>query len=413
MTHATALGYDVAAVRKDFPILDQELNGNPLVYFDNAATTQKPNVVIEAITEYYRGYNANIHRGLHTLAERATTEFELTRTAAQRFLNAPEREEIIFTGGTTEGINLVAATYGRMAVSAGDEIVVSAMEHHSNIVPWQMLCQEKKAVLKVIPMSDAGVLDLEAAAQLIGPKTRIVSVVYASNSLGTVNPVREIIRMAHAQGAKVLVDAAQAAGHFPIDVQELDVDFLVLSSHKLFGPTGMGVLFGKRALLDAMPPYQGGGEMIKDVSFEKTTYNELPYKFEAGTPNIADVVAFRKAIEYVEALDRPAMAAYEQELLAHATQAVLAAVPEVRLIGQAPEKISVLSFIVPGAHHQDIGILLDNYGIAVRTGHHCTQPVMDRLGIPGTVRASFSIYNTAAEVDYFAQKLRRVVDMVR
>ncbi len=411
MTTATA--FDVAAIRADFPILAQQLNGNPLVYFDNAATTQKPASVIETIDEYYRSYNANIHRGLHALAERATHEFELTRTAAQRFLNAETREQIIFTGGTTEGINLVAATYGRMAVGEGDEIVVSAMEHHSNIVPWQMLCQEKKARLKVIPMSDHGVLDLDAAAQTIGPRTKVVAVVYASNSLGTVNPVKALIELAHAQGAVVLVDAAQAAGHFPLDVQALGADFLVLSSHKLFGPTGIGLLYGRRALLEAMPPYQGGGEMIRDVSFEHTTYNELPYKFEAGTPNIADVVAFRKAIEYVEALDRPAAHAHEQALLAHATEALQAAVPQARVIGQAADKISVLSFVVPGAHHQDMGILLDNYGIAVRTGHHCTQPIMDRLGIPGTVRASFSIYNTVEEIDYFAQKLQRVVKMVQ
>jgi cysteine desulfurase/selenocysteine lyase len=412
MNHVST-GFDVAAVRQDFPILDQMLNGNPLVYFDNAATTQKPNSVIDAITEYYRGYNANIHRGLHALAEKATAEYELTRTTVARFLNAESSDQIIFTGGTTDGINLVAATYGRMAVQAGDEIVVSAMEHHSNIVPWQMLCQEKKATLRVIPMSDAGELDVEAAAAIITERTKLVALVYASNSLGTVNPIQEIIRLAHQAGAAVLIDAAQAVGHFPLDVQALDVDFLVLSSHKLFGPTGMGVLYGKRVHLEAMPPYQGGGEMIKDVTFEKTTYNELPYKFEAGTPNIADVVAFRKAVEYVECMDRPAVAAYEQELLAHATQALLKAVPEAKVIGTAAEKISVLSFVVPGAHHQDMGILLDNYGIAVRTGHHCTQPVMDRLGISGTVRASFSFYNTHEEVDYFAEKLRKVVSMVK
>ena len=405
--------FDVVTIRQDFPILAQELNGYPLVYFDNAATTQKPAVVIDAITDYYRNYNANIHRGLHALAERATKEFEETRTAVARFLNAESREQIIFTSGTTDGINRVAATYGRMAVREGDEVVVSAMEHHSNIVPWQMLCQERKAVLKVIPMNDEGVLDMEAARSLITEKTKIVAIVYASNSLGTVNPIQKLATLAHAVGAVILIDAAQAAGHFPLDVQALGADFLVLSSHKLFGPTGMGVLYGKRALLEAMPPYQGGGEMIRDVTFEKTTYNDIPYKFEAGTPNIADVVAFRKAIEYVEALDRPAVATYEQRMLAHATEALLEAVPEARVIGQAADKISVLSFVVPGAHHQDIGTLLDNYGIAVRTGHHCTQPVMDRLGIPGTVRASFSIYNTLEEIDHFAQKLRRVVDMVK
>jgi len=410
---ATLIGFDVEAVRADFPILHQTLNGNPLVYLDNAATTQKPQVVIDSLVEYYTQYNANIHRGLHTLAERATAEYELTRTTVRDFIGAAEAEEIVFTTGTTGGINLIASTYGRANVQAGDEIVISAMEHHSNIVPWQMLCQEKGALLRVIPMTDAGELDMEAAAHLITPRTKVVAVVWASNSLGTVNPVQELIQLAHNQGAVLVLDAAQAIGHFKVDVQALNVDFLVFSSHKLFGPTGIGILYGKRALLEAMPPYQGGGEMIKDVTFERTTYNELPYKFEAGTPNIADVVAFRKAVEYVQNLDRPAAEAHEQALLAYATAALQAAVPDVQLIGTATDKIAVLSFVVPGAHPQDLGILLDNYGIAVRTGHHCTQPVMDRLGIVGTVRASFSFYSTLQEAEYLAQKLARVVKMVR
>ena len=345
----TTLAFDVAALRADFPILGQTLNGNPLVYLDNAATTQKPQVVIDALVEYYTQYNANIHRGLHTLAERATAAYEHTRGLAQGFINADEREEIVFTTGTTGGINLVAATYGRMVVNAGDEVVISAMEHHSNIVPWQMLCEQKGATLRVIPMSDEGVLDIAAAERMIGPKTKIVSVVWASNSLGTVNPVKQLAAMAHAAGAVLVVDAAQAIGHFEVDVQALDADFLAFSSHKLFGPTGIGVLYGKRALLEAMPPYQGGGEMIKDVTFERTTYNDLPYKFEAGTPNIADVIAFGRALEYVQGLDRQAIEAHEATLLARATAAVQAAVPDVRIVGQATDKISVLSFVVPGA----------------------------------------------------------------
>jgi cysteine desulfurase / selenocysteine lyase len=405
--------FDLATLRAQFPILSQELNGNPLVYFDNAATTQKPTVVINAISDYYNSYNANIHRGLHSLAERATAEYENTRTAVADFINSPTREQIIFTGGTTNGINLVAATYGRMAVSEGDEILVSAMEHHSNIVPWQMLCQERGATLKVLPMSDAGVLDLASLPSLLSSRTKIVAIVYASNSLGTVNQVSEIITQAHKVGAVVLVDAAQAIGHFECDVQALDVDFFVFSAHKLFGPTGLGVLYGRRALLEAMPPWQGGGEMIRDVTFEQTTYNDLPYKFEAGTPNIADVIAFRHSIDFVRTMDRAAARQHEDALLTHATVQVEARIPGLRVIGQAEDKISVLSFVVEGAHHQDIGILLDNYGIAVRTGHHCTQPVMDRLGIPGTTRASFSLYNTIEEVDYFVSKLEKVVSMVR
>lgn len=405
--------FNVDDVRRDFPILTEQVNGQPLVYFDNAATTQKPTVVIDAISEYYQHFNANIHRGLHSLADRATAEFENTRESTRAFLNAESKDQIIFTTGTTGGLNMLAATYGRMMIGEGDEVVVSAMEHHSNIVPWQMLCQEKGATLKVIPMSDEAVLDMDAARRIINNsgKAKIVSVVYASNSLGTVNPVKEIIDLAHSAGAIAILDGAQSTGHFKVDVQALNVDFYVFSSHKIFGPTGMGVVYGKRALLEAMPPYQGGGEMIREVTFEQSTYNDIPYKFEAGTPNIADVVAFRKALEYVESFDREEVGRYEHQLLTHATGLLLENIPGARVIGQSPDKIAVLSFIVKGAHHQDIGILLDQYGIAVRTGHHCTQPVMDRLGIPGTVRASFSMYNTMEEVEFFIEKLARVVKM--
>ena len=405
--------FDPAAMRADFKILDQELNGYPLVYFDNAATTQKPQVVIDAISDYYQNFNANIHRGLHSLAERATAEFENTRESVRAFLNAESKDEIIFTGGTTGGINLVAATYGRKFLKEGDEVLISAMEHHSNIVPWQMLCEERGCTLKVIPMTDEGDLDTAAFDSSFSERTKLLAIVWASNSLGTVNPIEDLIKRAHAVGAVVLVDGAQSTSHYEVDVRALDIDFYCLSAHKLFGPTGMGVLYGKRALLEAMPPYQGGGEMIKDVTFGKTTYNEIPYKFEAGTPNIADVVAFRKAIEYLQQYDRASIRAHEDALLQHGRQLLEYKIEGLRLIGTAKKKISVLSFVIDGVHHQDIGILLDNYGIAVRTGHHCTQPVMDRLGIPGTTRASFAPYNTLDEVTILADKLERVVRMLR
>ena len=405
--------FDPAAMRADFKILDQELNGYPLVYFDNAATTQKPQVVIDAISDYYQNFNANIHRGLHSLAERATAEFENTRESVRAFLNAESKDEIIFTGGTTGGINLVAATYGRKFLKEGDEVLISAMEHHSNIVPWQMLCEERGCTLKVIPMTDEGDLDTAAFDSSFSERTKLLAIVWASNSLGTVNPIEDLIKRAHAVGAVVLVDGAQSTSHYEVDVRALDIDFYCLSAHKLFGPTGMGVLYGKRALLEAMPPYQGGGEMIKDVTFGKTTYNEIPYKFEAGTPNIADVVAFRKAIEYLQQYDRASIRAHEDALLQHGKQLLEDKIEGLRLIGTAKKKISVLSFVIDGVHHQDIGILLDNYGIAVRTGHHCTQPVMDRLGIPGTTRASFAPYNTLDEVTILADKLERVVRMLR
>jgi cysteine desulfurase/selenocysteine lyase len=403
--------FAVESIRQDFPILNQTVHGKPLVYFDNAATTQKPRPVIEALAQYYEQFNANIHRGIHTLAERATAEYEATRDKAREFINAAHREEIVFTRGTTEGINLVAQTYGRQVLKPGDEVIISGMEHHSNIVPWQMICEQTGAKLRVIPVTDSGEIILEEYEKLLSEKTKIVAVVYVSNSLGTINPVREIIEKAHAYGAKVLLDGAQASAHLDIDVQSLDADFYVFSSHKVYGPTGVGVLYGKRTLLEAMPPYQGGGEMIKDVSFEKTTYNELPYKFEAGTPNIADTVAFKAALDYVTAIGKPAVGEYEHDLLTYATGA-MQEIDGLRIVGQAKEKISVVSFVMDGIHHQDIGIILDTQGIAVRTGHHCTQPLMNRFGILGTSRASFAMYNTREEIDRLVRGLHKVKKMM-
>ncbi|MCY7352813.1 MAG: cysteine desulfurase [Cytophagaceae bacterium] len=411
MVTTQLIDFNVERVRADFPILHQEINGRPLVYFDNAATTQKPNAVIEAITKYYRGYNANIHRGIHTLAERATAEFEASRKAIADFLGASSTEEIIFTSGTTMGINLVAQTYGRAFLKAGDEIIISGLEHHSNIVPWQMLCEEKGLVLKVIPVLDSGELDVAAYENLLSEKTKLVAVNHVSNSLGTINPVKDIIAQAHLVGAVVLIDGAQATSHLDIDVQDLDADFYVFSAHKLYGPTGIGVLYGKKALLDAMPPYMGGGEMIKEVTFEKTTYNDLPYKFEAGTPNIADVVALKAALDYIAALGKDTIAAYENQLLAYATE-TLSEIDGLRIIGQAREKISVVSFVLDGIHHQDIGIILDQQGIAIRTGHHCTQPLMQRFGLLGTCRASFAMYNTTEEIDKLVAGIKRVQRMM-
>lgn len=395
------------ALRKDFPILETEISGKKLVYLDNAATTQKPAVVVQALQAYYEQYNANIHRGIHYLAEKATAAFEETRKAVRAFLNAASTEEIIFTYGTTDGINLVANTYGRKFLEAGDEILISTMEHHSNIVPWQMLCEEKGCVLKVIPIDDAGDLVMEEFDRLLTAKTKLVSIVHVSNALGTINPVEYIIQKAHAVGAKVLVDGAQACSHIPVDVQQLDADFYVLSAHKLFGPTGTGVLYGKKELLLAMPPFRGGGEMIKEVTFEKTTYADLPYKFEAGTPNIGDVVAFKYALEYFNGLDKAALARHEDELLTYATEK-LEAIEGLRIVGKARNKISVVSFVIDDIHPQDIGIILDQQGIAVRTGHHCTQPLMQRFGIPGTVRASFAPYNTREEIDRLVEGLEKV-----
>lgn len=403
--------FDINKIRNDFPILKREVNGKPLVYLDNGATTQKPKFVIDAITNYYEEMNSNVHRGVHYLSQLSTDAFEVTRRKVQQFINAKEEAEIIITKGTTESINLVASCFGKAFVHEGDEIIISAMEHHSNIVPWQMLCEDRGAVLRVIPMNDKGELDMKAYEELLSDKTKIVAVAYVSNALGTINPVKQIIEMAHARNVPVLVDAAQAIQHIAIDVQELDVDFLAFSGHKMYAPTGVGVLYGKRALLDAMPPYQGGGDMIKDVTFEKTTYNELPFKFEAGTPNIEAGICFAAAIDYINSLGIENIKAHEDELLAYATQK-LKAIAGVRIIGEAEYKSSVISFVVDGVHPYDIGVILDKLGIAVRTGHHCAQPVMDRFNIPGTVRASLALYNTKEDIDNFVAGLTRALNML-
>jgi len=403
---------DVAAIRKQFPVLERKVKGKNLVYFDNAATAQKPQVVIDALVNYYHQYNANIHRGIHSLAEEATAAFEATRDTVKEFINAKYREEIIFTRGVTEGINLVAATWGRQNIKEGDEIIISGMEHHSNIVPWQILCLEKKAKLKVIPVDDNGELVMSEFEKLITPKTKLVSIVHASNSLGTINPVKDIIEIAHQHNIPVLVDGAQSSVHLNIDVQDMDCDFFVISSHKIYGPTGVGVLYGKKELLEEMPPYMGGGEMIKEVTFDKTTYNDLPYKFEAGTPNIADTVAFKAALDFVNEVGKDNIRKHEEALTKYAMDK-LSKIDGVRLIGTAKHKTSVVSFIVDGVHPQDMGILLDNYGIAVRTGHHCCQPLMNRFEIPGTIRASFAMYNTKEEVDELAKGVEKAIKMLK
>ncbi len=402
---------NIESIRQDFPILNEVINGKQLVYFDNAATTQKPRLVLDALTGYYEHYNANIHRGIHHLAEKATFAFEESRRRLQRFINAPLVEEVIFTYGTTDSINLVSQSYGRKFLGEGDEIIISTMEHHSNIVPWQMLCEEKGCVLRVIPINDDGELLMEEYEKMLSERTKFVSVVHVSNALGTINPVKEIIEKAHAVGAKVLLDGAQASSHLVLDVQDLDCDFYSLSLHKIYGPTGMGILYGKKELLDAMPPYRGGGEMIKEVTFAKTTYNELPYKFEAGTPNIADVVAAKFALDYVDILGKENIADHENDLLKYATES-LREIDGLRIIGNAKEKVSVVSFVMEGIHHQDIGVILDQLGIAVRTGHHCTQPLMNRFGITGTTRASFAVYNTIEEVDLLINGLHKVKKML-
>jgi cysteine desulfurase/selenocysteine lyase len=402
---------NIDQIRADFPVLHQQVNKAPLIYFDNAATTQKPKAVMDALSAYYEQDNANIHRGIHTLAERATTAYELTRKKLAAFLNSPSTDQIIFTSGTTAGINLVAQTFGRANVGKGDQIIVSNLEHHSNIVPWQMIAEEKGAEIKVIPVSDEGVLDIEVLKGLLNPKVKLVAVNHVSNAIGTINPITEIISLAHEVGAKVLIDGAQSVAHLAVDVQALDMDFFVFSAHKLFGPTGVGVLYGKRDLLEEMPPYQGGGEMIKEVSFAGTTYNELPYKFEAGTPNIADVIAFGAALDYVQAIPADALAAQEEALLAYATEK-LQAIPGLRIVGTAPEKIAVISFVIDGVHPQDIGVLLDKFGIAIRTGHHCAQPLMQRYELVGTCRASFSFYNTFEEIDRFVLCLEKTLQML-
>jgi cysteine desulfurase / selenocysteine lyase len=404
---APGVPWDVKRIRKDFPILHQEVHGKPLVYLDSAATAQKPQVVIDALVGYYTADNANVHRGVHRLSERATEAYEGARGRIQRFLNAAHSREIVFVRGTTEGINLVAQTYGRRAVGQGDEVVITALEHHSNIVPWQMLCEEKGAVLRVVPIDDAGEVDLPAYERLLGERTRLVAVAHVSNALGTIVPVRPMIDAAHRRGIPVLIDGAQAAPHMPVDVQALDCDFYTFSGHKTCGPTGIGVLYGKTALLEQMPPFQGGGDMIKSVSFEKTVYNDLPYKFEAGTPHIAGAIGLGAALEYLEGLGLDRIAAYEHELLVYATER-LARIPGLRLIGTAREKAGVLSFVVDGIHAHDVGTILDREGIAVRTGHHCAMPVMTRFGLAATARASLAFYNTREEIDALAGALERV-----
>jgi cysteine desulfurase/selenocysteine lyase len=394
--------FDVQRVRRDFPILNQTIHGKPLVYLDNAATTQKPQAVIDAMVRSYAEDNANIHRGVHLLSERATQAYELAREKVQHFLNAAHSREVIFVRGTTEGINLVAATYGRAHVGKGDEVLITEMEHHSNIVPWQLLCEEKGAHLKVLPITDEGELRMDLLDGMLTDRTRIVAVNHVSNSLGTVNPIKAIVDRAHRRGIPVLVDGAQAVAHLPVDVQALDADFYAMSGHKLFGPTGIGVLYGKSALLAAMPPYQSGGDMISAVTFKKTTFNALPNKFEAGTPNIAGA-----AIDYLRTLDFGAVSAYEDELLAYGTQA-LASLAGIRIVGTAAQKTSVLSFVMENVHPHDIGTILDQEGVAIRTGHHCTQPLMERMGVPATARASLALYNTRDEIDALVRALDKV-----
>jgi len=400
--------FDVERVRRDFPILGRDVRGRPLVYLDNAATTQKPRAVLDALTRHYTESNANIHRGVHYLSETATQAHEAARATMQRFFNAREAREVIFTRNATEGINLVAQTFGRTQVGEGDEIVITGMEHHSNIVPWQMLREQTGATLRVAPITDDGELEWDALERLVGSRTKLVAVVHLSNSLGTVNPVRRVVELAHAHGAAVLIDGAQAAYHFPVDVQALDCDFYVATGHKLYGPTGIGVLYGKAERLEAMPPYQGGGDMISSVTFEKTTYNALPYKFEAGTPHIAGAIGLAAAVDYLTGLGLDQVAAHERGLLAYGTEA-LHQVPGVRLIGTASEKASILSFVMEGVHPHDIGTIVDQEGVAIRTGHHCTQPVMDRFGIPATARASLAMYNTRDDID----ALIRALDLAR
>ncbi|HQZ40932.1 MAG TPA: cysteine desulfurase [Vicinamibacterales bacterium] len=401
---ATATAFDVTAIRADFPILGTTVHGKPLVYLDNAATTQKPRQVLQVLADYYESSNANVHRGVHYLSGRASDLFDLARDRIARFIGAADSKEVVFTRNATEGINLVAQSWGRANVAAGDEVLISAMEHHSNIVPWQLLCAEKGATLRVIPMSDAGELDLEAFERLLGPRTKIVAVTALSNVLGTVNPLADMIQAAHAAGAVVLVDGAQAAYHMPVHVQALDCDFFVLTGHKLYGPTGIGVLYGKAARLEAMPPWQGGGDMISSVTFERSTWNVLPYKFEAGTPNISGAIGLGAAVDYVTSVGMERIQAYEQELLAYGTEA-LRTVPGLVLVGTAARKASILSFVMDGIHPHDLGTIVDREGVAIRTGHHCAQPVMDRLGIPATARASLAMYNTREEIDALVSAL--------
>jgi len=406
------MSLNVEHIRGEFPNLNVKIHGKPLVYLDNAATTFKPQVVIDTIEKHYKTGTSNVHRGVHTLSEQATADFENSRIKVQNFLNAQASCEIIFTRGTTESINLVAQSYGRAFLQKGDEIIISEMEHHSNIVPWQILCEQKGCVLKIAPFNDNGELIWEAFEKLLGPRTKLVSVVYMSNSLGTINPIKKIIEAAHKVGAVVLIDGAQAVSHSKVDVVDLDCDFFAFSSHKLFGPTGVGVLYGKKKLLERMPPYQGGGDMIASVTFEKTIYNVLPYKFEAGTPNVADVIGLGAAIDYVESIGLEIIAEYKKELLDYGTE-VLGKVPDLKFIGTAKNKTSILSFILPEIHAHDIGTLVDQEGVAIRTGHHCTQPVMQHFNITATSRASLTFYNTKEEIDTLAQALIKAKDVFR
>lgn len=398
--------------RSDFPILEELVYKKPLVYFDNAATTQKPKVVIDALSNYYETLNSNIHRGVHCLSQKATEEFEIARKCVQQFIHAAHDYEIVFTRGATESINLVASSFGRTFIEAGDEIIISEMEHHSNIVPWQFLCEDRGAVLKVLPFAENGELLLDQLESLITPRTKIVAVTHVSNTLGTINPVKEIIEIAHKHNLPVMIDGAQAVAHCSVDVQDLDCEFYCFSGHKMYGPMGIGVMYGKEEWLNRMKPYQGGGEMISNVTFEKTTYNELPFKFEAGTPAVGDVIGLRKAIEYMQSVGVQAIADYENELLQYGTEQLLQ-IDGLRIYGQSAHKAAVISFLVGNIHPYDMGVLLDHQGIAVRTGHHCTQPIMTHFNIPGTVRASFALYNTKEEIDTLVKGVIRAKDMLQ
>jgi cysteine desulfurase/selenocysteine lyase len=402
---------DIEKIRSDFPILSREVNGQPLVYLDNGASSQKPKQVIDVISHYYEFENSNIHRGIHTLSQEATNAYEDSRKTVQAFINAKHDHEVIFTAGTTESINLVASSFGKKFLKKGDEIIISTMEHHSNIVPWQMICEEREAILKVVPINDNGEFLMKEFEQLLSEKTKLVAVTHVSNTLGTINPVKEIIEKTHEKGALVLIDGAQAVPHKKVDVQELDCDFYVFSGHKMFAPTGVGILYGKEALLNELPPYQGGGDMIKTVTFEKTTYNCLPHKMEAGTPNISGGIALAAAINYMNSVGIDKIEAYEAELLTYATEQIKQ-IEGIRIIGEADQKASVLSFLVEGTHPSDIGMIIDKLGVAIRTGHHCTEPLMNRFDIPGTARASFAFYNTFEEIDTFITALKRAIKML-
>ncbi len=402
---------DFDKIRKDFPLLKREMNGKPIVFLDSAASSQKPNYVLRAMDQYYKKLHANVHRGVYQLSQEATDAFEKSRRLVKEFINAPSEKECIFVRGTTEGINLVASSYGRKNLQAGDEVLISTMEHHSNIVPWQMVCEEKGAHLKVVPINEDGEMIMSEFDKLLTDKTKIVSINHISNALGTINPIREVIAKAHAKGIPVMIDGAQAIPHLKVDVQELDVDFYTFSGHKMCGPTGIGILYGKAALLNAMPPYHGGGEMIETVTFEKTTYNTLPHKFEAGTPDIAGVVGLGAAVEYMQKIGHEAIAQHEHDLLKYGT-AELKKIDGLRIVGEAKEKASVISFLLEGSHPYDVGTILDKLGIAVRTGHHCTQPLMARFGIPGTVRASFAFYNNKEDVDKLVEGVKRAARML-